>query len=257
MIISTRMKRATLFISSTTLILALLFWGAQASSQVCTGCEVSAQTIANADEQLHLTDSERTDAEARHLLGGKPIPAADSTNERMIHQHEWITWYDDDLRVPLWVVYELTKEDASAQRTRKDCFRKDPRLPKEASSFCEDYEEPVFDRGHMVPRSDLNRTVVAMINSFIFSNMAPQHDRFNRGPGWKIKFVPGPLLPMEFTLLQVQYLIRMVMVRETPIPKLASWRQAIGLPFPPISTRLCSMFVPAVSSIPSVLCYLT
>lgn len=150
-------------------------------SQTCTGCQVSQQKVANADALLHLDDSEKAEAEARHLLGGRPIPPADATNELMLHQLEWITWYDDDLRVPLWVAYELTRADASVQRTRKNCFRKDPRLPDDVASVCEDYEEPIFDRGHLVPSADLLRTELAMINSFVFSNMAPQHDRFNQG----------------------------------------------------------------------------
>lgn len=33
----------------------------------------------------------------------------------------------------------------------------------------------------MVPSADLTRSRRAMTNSFIFSNMAPQHDRFNQG----------------------------------------------------------------------------
>jgi DNA/RNA endonuclease G (NUC1) len=97
----------------------------------------------------------------------------------MIHQTEWITWYDDDL--PLWVAYELTKTDASAQLARKNCFRKDPRLSDAVASMCADYEEPVFDRGHMIPNADLNRGRFPQTNSFIFSNMTPQHDRFNSG----------------------------------------------------------------------------
>jgi endonuclease G len=149
--------------------------------QVCSGCEVSQQTVTKANNRLNLSAIEKIDSEARHFLGGKPIAPANATNERIIHQVEWITWYDDDLRVPLWVAYELTRADASAQLTRKDCFRKDPRLPAGAASKCEDYQEPIFDRGHMIPNADLNRARFAQTNSFIFSNMAPQHDQFNSG----------------------------------------------------------------------------
>lgn len=143
--------------------------------------EVSQQTITKANARLELDDDAKDQAEERHLLGGRPIAAASATNEHMIHQTEWITWYDDDLRVPLWVAYELTKADASAQLTRKDCFRKDPRLSDTVASTCADYQEPVFDRGHMIPNADLNRGRYPQTNSFIFSNMTPQHDRFNSG----------------------------------------------------------------------------
>jgi endonuclease G len=32
----------------------------------------------------------------------------------------------------------------------------------------------------MVPNADMNRTEAAMINTYMFSNMTPQHDNFNR-----------------------------------------------------------------------------
>src|SRR5688500_18041989 len=89
--------------------------------QVCSGCEVSQQTVTKANNRLNLDETQKADSEARHFLGGGPVAPASVTNERMIHQLEWITWYDDDLRVPLWVAYELSKQDASAQLTRKDC----------------------------------------------------------------------------------------------------------------------------------------
>lgn len=85
-------------------------------AQVCSSCQVSQQTVTNADALLNLDDSAKADAEARHLLSGRPVAPSNATNEHMIHQQEWITWYDDDLRVPLWVAYELTKADASADR---------------------------------------------------------------------------------------------------------------------------------------------
>ena len=150
-------------------------------SQVCSGCEVSNQTVTKSNQRLNLSDSEKADAESRHLVGGRPIPPATATNEHMLHQFEWITWYDDDLRVPIWVAYELTSDDASASLTRRDCFRTDPRLSDGVASNCADYEEPVFDRGHIFPSADASRGRFAMTNTFIFSNMAPQHDRFNRG----------------------------------------------------------------------------
>jgi endonuclease G len=89
--------------------------------------------------------------------------------------------YDDDLRVPLWVGYQLKGSDLLLDRERTECFRRDIRLPFQAAAFCFDYEEPVFDRGHMVPNADMVRSEVAMINTYIFSNMCPMHDRFNRG----------------------------------------------------------------------------
>ena len=40
-------------------------------SQTCPGCEVSQQTVTNADALLNLDDTQKADAETTHLLGGK------------------------------------------------------------------------------------------------------------------------------------------------------------------------------------------
>jgi len=74
----------------------------------------------------------------------------------------------------------LTAADV-VRATREKCFREDPRLDVDARSVLADYVEPVFDRGHLVPRADMNRSRAVMINTFILSNMTPQHDQFNQG----------------------------------------------------------------------------
>lgn len=165
----------------TVLLLAAFGCEYVASSQVCSGCEVSRQTLTMSDARLNMNAAQKTAAESIHLFAGRPIPTATATNEHMIHQLEWITWYDDDLRVPLWVAYKLTRADLRSNLERQDCFRKDPRLNNAQTSECDDYNEPTFDQGHMVPSADMTRGRFAMTNTFIFSNMCPQHDRFNRG----------------------------------------------------------------------------
>jgi len=57
-------------------------------SQVCSGCEVSGQTITRANQRLTLGDSERADTESHHLLGGRPMPASDATDEHTFYQLE-------------------------------------------------------------------------------------------------------------------------------------------------------------------------
>ncbi len=167
-------------IATLLLAVALLLTLFPAYAQRCRDCQISQAREQQANQRLQLTDQQEQTAEDTHLPFGLHTAPSNATGEHLIHQREWVTWHDDDLRLPLWVAYRLTRQDAQAQRTRRDCFRKDPRLPDESASMCEDYEEPIFDRGHMVPRSDLNRTQTAMDNSFIFSNMAPQFPNFNQ-----------------------------------------------------------------------------
>ena len=64
---------------------------------------------------------------------------------------------------------------------RLDAFRTDPRLADEESAHCTDYVGSGYDRGHLVPRGDMNRTPAVQANTFFLSNMAPQTPMLNRG----------------------------------------------------------------------------
>ena len=82
-------------------------------------------------------------------------------------------------RQPLWVQYRLTAADVqnkTAVRARQ--FRIDPFIPGSASP--KDYTRTGFDRGHMVPAGDMRRSPEAMKDSFLMSNISPQHPDCNR-----------------------------------------------------------------------------
>lgn len=147
-------------------------------AQSC-GCDVSDRKEQAFDQLLFLSAAEKAEAESLHLPFG--VPPSVSSNERLLHQVDYIINYDDDLRMPLWVAYRLTEADLRINRERTECFRRDPRLVDDnVAGFCSDYSEPIFDRGHMVPNADMVRGESAMINTYMFTNMAPQHDRFNQ-----------------------------------------------------------------------------
>src|SRR5947209_112273 len=59
--------------------------------------------------------------------------------------------------------------------------RTDPRLPIDQNPSCDDYAGSGFDRGHTVPRSDMNRSLTAMVNTFFLTNMTPQRPNVNQG----------------------------------------------------------------------------
>lgn len=164
-----------------TLVIALLLtqnlaWS-DVEAQSC-GCDVSDRKEFAYDQLLNLSNRERGEAISNHLPFGVPTTAG-ATNEILLHNEHYIINYDADLRVPTWVAYRLRDSDI-VPADRLDCFRRDIRIPASDSALCADYDERVFDRGHMVPRSDMNRSEAAMVNTFVFTNMVPQHDRFNQ-----------------------------------------------------------------------------
>lgn len=173
------MKRPSIF-------LILILWSSAglAVAQYCD-CEIPksrrASRIKAADQALARASLNEAEIVAKHFPFGLPKPPDDASNESILVQLEWVTWYDNDLRMPLWVGYQLNKTDARNKRyPREDCFRRDARLADAFASFCKDYDEPLYDRGHMVPANDSRRNRTMVDNSFLFSNMAPQRGNFNR-----------------------------------------------------------------------------
>lgn len=123
----------------------------------------------------------------QHLPFGLPQDqSGDTQGQHKLVQADFVVWYDNDLRVPLWTAHHLSQDQAVAGRTRVDSFRSDPRIKGSwQRSECADYKEPIFDQGHMVPRADMNHSEIAMDQTFLMSNMTPQHCAFNRGI-WQI-----------------------------------------------------------------------
>jgi DNA/RNA endonuclease G (NUC1) len=145
----------------------------------CTAAE-----RAVADRALRLTPAQKQAAIRTHLPWGAPQPVGPVTRERQLVQNDYVIGYDGDLRVPLWAAERV--DSARLQRiTREDCFRADPRLPTAEASTPRDYDEPIYDQGHIAPFANQTSSAVAGHNSFIMSNMAPQTCQTNRGI-WQI-----------------------------------------------------------------------
>lgn len=134
------------------------------------------------DALLFLDEEEQAEAERFHAPWGLPVAVHDDANEIVLHQEDYVLGFDPDTRVASWAVYRLTAEHVAHELNRVEYFRADPRLESQPgiSSTPADYVEPVYDQGHLVPSADMTRSEAAMINTYIQTNMAPQHDRFNQ-----------------------------------------------------------------------------
>ena len=158
----------------------LLFLASSLLAGTCD-CDISPSQVATFNSLLNLTPAQQAEAIHTHLPWGTPVNPPTATHEHLLYQQDYILDYDDDLRVPIWAAYKLTAQEVEARRKRTQCFRNDPRLLDASSAFCADYDEPIFDRGHLVPNADMTRSESAMINTYMFSNMTPQYANFNRG----------------------------------------------------------------------------
>ncbi|PYN88269.1 MAG: hypothetical protein DMD89_36105 [Candidatus Rokuibacteriota bacterium] len=118
------------------------------------------------DAAALLSTTQIIDSEAKHLPWGRPACS------RILFHIEYVLCYDVDRKVALWASYRLEAADV-VDANRVNAFRTDPRLPTDQNASCDDYAGSGFDRGHMVPRSDMNRSLVAMVNTFFLTNMSP------------------------------------------------------------------------------------
>src|SRR5262249_53539637 len=145
-------------------------------AEICQDSKVTKANLATFDHHLAdgLTAGETTAALSRHLPFGRPAC------DRLLPLGDYIVCYDVANRIPAWVAYELTAGEVITKE-RRDAFRTDPRLSETESSSCADYKGSGFDRGHSVPRDDMNRTFEMQAATFLLSNMSPQTKRLNEG----------------------------------------------------------------------------
>lgn len=91
--------------------------------------------------------------------------------------------YNNETRLPNWVAYQLTKEEALGDNPRKDKFARDKRATGPQASK-EDYRNSGWDRGHMAPAGDMKWSETAMDETYYFTNICPQNHELNNGD-WK------------------------------------------------------------------------
>ncbi len=162
------------------LLLLLISLSAQAAIRDCTAQERddgNAQLMAIAGD-----DTRKMVILSRHV----PFAINQSTqtqNEKTLYQNGYVMSYDPDLRTAVWVSYRLTRDDVdnAAGNDRVNYFRKDPRLAEDEASRPVDNDEPIFDQGQLANDADMKDNLTEQVNTYVMSNMSPQHCRFNRG----------------------------------------------------------------------------
>ncbi|GAA5941424.1 ribonuclease [Sporobolomyces koalae] len=91
--------------------------------------------------------------------------------------------YDRRNRIPAWTAEHLTQQSLkSGGGDRSESkFMEDPQIPKMFRAGLLDYFRSGYDRGHMVAAADCKSSQVAMSETFLLSNIAPQvGEGFNR-----------------------------------------------------------------------------
>lgn len=125
---------------------------------------------------VFLLFSVRTLFAANHLSVGNP-GGADQVLERV----GFALGYSETHEQAIWVQYRLTaKQNRTRRAERLDEFFEDPAI-QTGSAQLSDYSGSGYHRGHLAPAADMKYSPVAMRESFLLSNITPQHPEFDSG----------------------------------------------------------------------------
>lgn len=100
-----------------------------------------------------------------------------------ICREAYLVAYDAPAKIPVYVAYTLLPQNALGCYPRTNAFVADKSVPNGATPS--DYAGTGYDKGHAAPDGDLSWSEIVEYESFLMTNMYPQHGSLNRGI-WKL-----------------------------------------------------------------------
>lgn len=100
-----------------------------------------------------------------------------------ICREAFLVAYDAPVKIPAYVAYTLLPQNALGCWPRTNAFVADQSIPNGARP--DDYAGTGYDKGHAAPDGDLSWSQMVEYESFLMTNMYPQHGSLNRGI-WKL-----------------------------------------------------------------------
>lgn len=89
--------------------------------------------------------------------------------------------YSEKLQQPKWVEYTVLCYDGKISRKGLDFYP----VKGIVTSTKEDYENNIYDKGHLAPAADFNCDKENLKQSFSYLNCVLQHEKLNRGT-WRL-----------------------------------------------------------------------
>jgi endonuclease G len=89
--------------------------------------------------------------------------------------------YSEKLQQPKWVEYKVLCTDGTISRKGLDFYP----VKGIVTSTEEDYENNIYDKGHLAPAADFNCDKENLKQSFSYLNCTLQHEKLNRGT-WRL-----------------------------------------------------------------------
>jgi DNA/RNA endonuclease G (NUC1) len=101
-----------------------------------------------------------------------------------ICRQAYLVAYDAPAKIPVYVAYTLLPQNALGCWPRTNAFVADQSL-NGTGARPDDYAGTGYDKGHAAPDGDLSWSEIVEYESFLMTNMYPQHGSLNRGI-WKL-----------------------------------------------------------------------
>jgi endonuclease G len=101
-----------------------------------------------------------------------------------ICREAYLVAYDAPVKIPVYVAYTLLPQNALGCWPRTNAFVADQSLSG-TGARPDDYAGTGYDKGHAAPDGDLSWSEIVEYESFLMTNMYPQHGSLNRGI-WKL-----------------------------------------------------------------------
>lgn len=111
----------------------------------------------------------------RHLMYGVPF-----SSDQILCRQGYALGYNYQVRVGDWASYNLTRASVFGENVPRGNYRVDRSIPLEFRSGGTDYDEPLYDRGHLAPSAAIDFSRSANDETFLYSNMTPQVAGFNQ-----------------------------------------------------------------------------
>lgn len=102
------------------------------------------------------------------------MPAAD----HLLFNRHYVLGYSYYFRQAKWALEIVDPDNPGLDRL--DNFRPDYRIPEMFRADLVDYSGSGYDRGHLVASANQRETELQNSETFLLSNMSPQHSQFNR-----------------------------------------------------------------------------
>ena len=106
------------------------------------------------------------------------VVAPGNIDEQIVDYTGFTVSFNESLRIPNYVTYELTASETDGEETRMRKFLQGPNVA--GCPEHKDYTNSGYDRGHMAPAADMKWSKDAMRDCFYLTNICPQNQKLNR-----------------------------------------------------------------------------